>query len=188
MITLTPPTIEPVTLAEAKTAARIDGTVWDSIVTASIKAAREYAEHLTGRHFMQQVQRFELDAFPDADEVLSVYRPTAVAVSYWNGSTFAALATPAAFAWDSVDHGFSVAPALGTSWPTLADKAIGHRVRIDATVGATDAAAVPECAKTFVKAMVTVMVHDPSLTVQLVGETQPHLLRILDPINTYAKA
>ena len=41
---LTAPTAEPVTLADAKAAARLDGTQWDTIVTAAIVAAQQYPD------------------------------------------------------------------------------------------------------------------------------------------------
>ena len=60
MYTLTPPTVEPVTLDEAKLAARVDGAQWDDIITPAIASARQLAEQHTGRRFMSQVLRFEL--------------------------------------------------------------------------------------------------------------------------------
>lgn len=183
-ILLTPPTLEPVTVADAKVAARLDGAHWDAIVADAIAGARQVAEHQTGLHFMEQIWRVELTDWPAADQVLRFYRPTAVAVSYWNGSTWAEL-DAAAFVAPAQDRGFVLASALGTSWPTLGEVAAGPRVRVDVTVGATDTAAVPPAAVSFIKAMVAVLASDPTLTALDAMGTKPTLPRLLDPIRLY---
>jgi hypothetical protein len=184
MYTLTQPTLEPVTLAEAKLSARVDGSEWDDIISGAITAARQVAEQETGRRFMSQVVRFELTDWPDELDLFAVYRPTAVAVSYWDGSAWVALTSGTDYAWAPVDTGFSVVPPLSGSFPTLGEVAIGPLVRIDATVGATDAANVEGCVKTFIKALVTIMVHDPALTADTAASA---LLRgLLDPVRVYA--
>jgi uncharacterized phiE125 gp8 family phage protein len=181
---LTPPTAEPVSVSDAKLAARLDGSHWDAIVASAIAAARQVAEHQTGRQFMQQIWRVELEDWPAADQVLRFYRPTAVAVSYWDGAAFVALSA-SGFAWAAQDPGIVLAPALGTSWPTLGEVAVGHRVWVDVTVGATDPTAVPPAAASFVKAMVAVMASDPSLTAMDALASSAYLPRMLDPIRLY---
>jgi uncharacterized phiE125 gp8 family phage protein len=184
LILITPPTIEPVSVAEAKLAARLDGSHWDTIVAGAIAGAREVAEHQTGRKFMAQVIRLELVDWPTTADELPCYRPTAVAITYWNGSAWVALAG-GAFAWAAQDPGFVMAPALGTSWPTLGEVAVGPRVRVDATVGATDAADVPAAATGFIKAMVAVIAADPTLTVTDALASSAYLPRMLDPLRLY---
>jgi uncharacterized phiE125 gp8 family phage protein len=186
MLIITPLQSEPVTVEEAMAAARLDDAeTWTPIVAAHISAAREYCEHLAGRFLMQQTLRAELTDWPSAGQVLPVYRPSAVAVSYWNGSAFVVL-DPAAYAWDASGQGFEVAPALGTDWPELAEKAVGHRVRIDATAGAETSDQVPACAKLFIKALVVLMIDSPTLTAQRAVEANQYLVRILDPLRLYA--
>ena len=184
MYTLTNPTTEPVTLAEAKLAARVDGSDWDAIITAAIVAARQVAEQETGRRFISQTWRIELTDWPAEADVFPVYRPTAVAVSYWNGSGWTTLTDATQVAWGIVQGGFSVVPPLAGAFPTLVDVAVGPRVRIDVTSGEATAATVPECAKTFIKALVTVMLHDPALTAT--DAANPLLRSLLDPLRTYA--
>ena len=181
MYLLTAPTLEPVTVDEAKASARVDGPEWDDIIAGAIVSAREVAEQETGQRFIAQTWRTELADWPAAGDVFAVHRPSAVAVSYWDGSAFQTLS---GFAWAPVDGGFGVVPALASSFPTLGEIAIGPRVRIDATAGAATAADVRECVKTFIKALVTVMVHDPALSAH--DAAGPLLLRMLDPVRTYA--
>lgn len=181
---LTAPTAEPVSLADAKAAARLDGTQWDTIVTAAIVAAREVAEHQTGRLFMQQTWRIELEDWPAATDVLGIYRPTSLVVAYWDGSAWAVL-NALQYVWAVSGTGFVLVPAIGATWPDLGDVAAGPRVRVDVTVGAASAAAVPAAAVQFIKAMVAMIVADPTLSAKDAASENPYLPRILDPLRLY---
>jgi hypothetical protein len=181
---LTAPTIEPVTLEQAKIAARVDGPEWDDIITAAIVAARQVAEQETGQRFITQTWRIELADWPASTDIFAVYRPSAVAVSYWTGSAWVTLTNATQVAWGIVQGGFAVVPPLSGSFPALGDVAIGPRVRLDVTSGEPDASTVPECVKTFIKALVTVMVHDPAL--QASDAAGPLLRGLLDPVRTFA--
>lgn len=181
---LTPPTEEPVTLAEAKAAARISGTQFDTHIPGLITAARRVAEQETNRQFMEQVVRFELEDWPAADDVFKVYRPTSVAVQQWNGTTFVEL-DAAAFATANTRRGFVLVPALNSNWPTLPEVAAGPRVYVDATVGVADAADVDECVKLYIKAVVARWLRNPeSATLQQL-QPAPDLGSLLDPVRLY---
>jgi len=185
MYLLTPPTIEPVTTAEAAIAARISsGDALEPMLPGLIAAARQVAEQETGLQLMQQTQRIELTDWPCADRVLHVHRATAAAVSYWNGSAWVSL-TGSAFAFYPLHPGTGVAPAVGTSWPTLGTVAGGPRVRIDLTAGATDAAQVPECIKLFIKALVAHWVSHPEAATSKSIAEAPFLRCLLDPVRLW---
>jgi len=57
----TAPTVEPVTVEEAKVFCRIDTTDDDVLITSLIKAAREASEHYTGRAYITQTLKYVLD-------------------------------------------------------------------------------------------------------------------------------
>lgn len=63
---ITPPDIEPVTLAEAKAHLKVDTADDDALITALIAAARARAEWHTGRAFITQAWKLWLDAWPGA--------------------------------------------------------------------------------------------------------------------------
>lgn len=184
LLLITPPAAEPVSVAEAKLAARLDGDHWDTIVSPAIAAAREVAEHETGWRFMQQVVRLELDDWPLVTDRLPFFNPTSVAVSYWNGAAWLVL-DPAAYVWATYYPDIVLVPALNTSFPTLGEVAVGARVRVDVTIGAATSADVPAVAKKFINAMVSLMADDPTLTVMDALGSSVYLPRMLDPLRLY---
>lgn len=182
---LTAPALEPVTVAEAKAAARLDGSHWDAIVADAIKAARVVAEHQTGQHVMQQTWRTELPEWPAADELLPYLRPTTVVVQYWSTSSTWVTLSSGAYVVAPADPGIVLVPALNTSWPVLGDVAAGPRVRVDVTLGATDPAAAHPACRQFIKALVGLMVADPTLTAMDALASSAYLPRMLDPARLY---
>ncbi len=189
MYLLTPPTVEPVSVSQAKAALRIDDTRFDALLPGLISSARAVAEQETGRQLVNQTWRAELADWPAATDVIPVYRATAAAVTYWNGSAWATLAGSGyVFAPDAVTgNGTCLAPALGTSWPTLGDIALGPRVRIDLTAGVADgqASTVPAGIQTFIVALVGQLIQSPELTAQQAVQAHPLLARLLDPWRLY---
>lgn len=60
----TAPTVEPITLAEAKQHLRIDYSDHDAMITRLIQVAREYVENRTGRQLVTATLTLNLDRFP----------------------------------------------------------------------------------------------------------------------------
>jgi hypothetical protein len=67
---ITPPAIEPVTVEEAKLAARIDYDVEDALVAMWIQSGRELAEGFQRRAYIRQTVEVSYDAFPRSPFVL----------------------------------------------------------------------------------------------------------------------
>ena len=152
--------LEPVTLAEAALAARVDGPELDAFILGAITSARESAEQITGRAYRPQVKRESLVDWPT--KPIAVHAATACAVSYWSGSAWVTLAE-AAYVFVPADSGSGtvLAPALGTSWPTLGAIAAGPRVRIDLTAGPASPVDVREAVKLYIKASVAAWIKSP---------------------------
>lgn len=71
---VTAPTIEPLTLAEAKVHLRVTGTDEDALITRLISAARRQIEAIIRRKLITQHWRVYFDAFPGQCWVSSRYR------------------------------------------------------------------------------------------------------------------
>jgi hypothetical protein len=74
---------------------------------------------------------------------------------------------------------------IGTSWPTLGEKAVGARVRIDLTAGVDDASEVPECVRLYIKALVAYWIDSPAAAGPANREEAPFLSALLDPVRVY---
>ena len=64
---ITPPIIEPVSLAEAKLHLRVDDNDDDELITAIITAAREHVEDITRRCILTQTWDYTLEEWPCSD-------------------------------------------------------------------------------------------------------------------------
>lgn len=85
--TLTPPTVEPVTLAEAKAHCRVDTSTDDAYISSLITAAREWCEAYCDETFVHTQYRMTLDQFPREIELprppmASSGTVTAVSITY----------------------------------------------------------------------------------------------------------
>jgi uncharacterized phiE125 gp8 family phage protein len=139
---ITAPSTEPVTLAEVKANARVDGTEFDSMITLLIQMAREYAESETGRAFITQTWELVIDAFPEKEikiEKLPISSITYLKYYDENG-TLQTLDSDDYVLDANVLPGW-VLPAYNTTWPTTYDVANAVIVRFVAGYGA--AADVP---------------------------------------------
>lgn len=143
--TITEPAGEPVTSAEVKASARIDGSEFDSEIALLIAAVRQDAEHRLGRRLLTQTVELVLDAFPAAEIDLRLPGvQSIVSVKYLDAAGVEQ--TMAGTTYSLVDQGAEVSPtwllpANGTSWPATIDAANAVRVRF--LVGYGDAADVP---------------------------------------------
>lgn len=178
---LTAPTVEPVTLDQVKFAARLTGsTAFDAMLPVYMQAAREIAEMETGTRWMQQQWRFECYDWPMTCDVIEINRPTAVAISYWSTALSWVAMEPGTFVWADSDPGVVVVALAGQAWPTLGDVAVGPRVRIDVTCGATDVSTVPAAIKTFIMAMVAYWIENPQAYTDKSHVATPAALSLLD--------
>lgn len=82
---VTPPSVEPVTLAEAKIHLRVDVADDDLLITNLITAARLHAENVCRRAFVTQQYGLYLDSFPlyATSGVVNGYVPLDQSLSAW---------------------------------------------------------------------------------------------------------
>jgi uncharacterized phiE125 gp8 family phage protein len=139
---VTPPTSEPITLAEAKSHLRLEGAEDDAYVAALIKAARRHVEETCWRGLVTQTREAVLEGFPYGPLELSGGNLGAVlSVAYVDAAGAQQTLRSDTYSADSVSAPGRLLLAYGQSWPST--RCQWDAVRVRYTVGwAVDA--VPE--------------------------------------------
>ncbi len=119
----TPPALEPVSLAEAKTHCRIDGSDDDDYLAGLITAARVYLEEVMRRAFLTQTWRASLDAWPDDSEITLPRAPlqSVISIVYKDSSgAQTTLAETDDYLVDTDSEPGRIVPAVNKNWPETA--------------------------------------------------------------------
>ena len=154
LVTLTPPAVEPVLLADLKTFLRIDSgdTTNDTLLTSLNTAARVWAEAYTRRRFITQTLRLLADSFTypvsysfDATQTIKLPCPPVQSITtlqYFdaNGNTVI-LNQGVDYIVDLQSNPARLTPPFGSSWPYA--RVIPNAVQITYVSGYGDAGTVP---------------------------------------------
>lgn len=138
---ITPPTVEPLSLADAKLHLKVDGAEDDALIGQMIAAARQRCEHALGRALLQQVWECVLPAFPAGrlfigkPQVLEV-----VHVKYLDAAGVEQTLAPAAYTLDAESSSGAgwLVPVDG--WPATSET-LPNAVRVRFLAGYGAAAA-----------------------------------------------
>lgn len=127
---ITPLATEPVTLVEAKAHLRVVVTDDDTLITAQISAAREFAEHYTGRALAPQTLELALDTFPaDGIELIRSPVTSITSIKYMDADGVEQTLATADYSLNDYGVTASVEPAADTEWPETQDVANAVKVR-----------------------------------------------------------
>ena len=121
---ITAPTLEPITLAEAKTHLVVDSSVTadDTYITALIQVAREYAENYTRRSFVQRTLEMTLPDFAGYQtEICLPYPPlqSITSVKYLDADGVLTTISSADYQVDTYSIPGRLKPAYLDSWPVV---------------------------------------------------------------------
>jgi uncharacterized phiE125 gp8 family phage protein len=139
---ITPPAIEPVSLAEAKAHLRVDGDDEDALIAATVSAARLHVEQATRRALIAQGWRIWMDAWPVSRVVELPLAPliSVDAVSVFDAAGDAEELDPATYEVDTV----SVPGRIRLKGSPPAPEREMNGIAIDVTAGyGEEAGAVP---------------------------------------------
>ncbi|HLO63163.1 MAG TPA: head-tail connector protein [Azonexus sp.] len=139
------PSEEPVSLGEAKYHCRVDGTDDDLLIGALIAAARELAEHETGRALCTQTRELVLDVFPEAFVLRGAPVQSLTSVTYLDVAGVERTLNPADTLLDKDNEPGYLVPAYGKGWPDTFP--VPNAVRVRYVCGYGAAAAVPVAIK-----------------------------------------
>lgn len=155
---VTPPTEEPVSLAEAKAHLRVDGSDEDALIASLISAARSMCEDLAGRAFVTQTLCAYPDGFPDCGGAIKVPRPmlqSITSVEYYDVDGALQTLATTVYEADAIAEPGEVVLLPGQTWPDVQAER-RNAVRITYVAGYGNAAAVDARAK---QAMLMLIAH-----------------------------
>ncbi len=153
---ITGPAAEPVTLTEAKSQCRVDGTTEDTFITALIVAAREAAEGVLQRALINQTWELVLDAWPAGDRI-ELPRPplsSVTSIKYTDIDAVEHTMSSSDYLVDTDSEPGKIVLKWSASWPSVTlREAAAIRVRFVAGYGSA-AAAVPAKVKQAIQLLV----------------------------------
>lgn len=136
---LTPPAVEPVTLAEAKQHLRIEGTSDDALINTLIVAARLLAELWTGRSLITQTWLMRRDEAP-ASNFVRLPKAPLQAVSFikaYDDADGATVFAASNYFVDTLSAPSRVILRQGAAWPDIGRTASGFEIQFIAGYGPT---------------------------------------------------
>lgn len=151
----------PVSLAEARLAARIDTTDLDGHVAELLAAAVEQAEHDTDRQLSTATYRLTLDAWPAV--AIELPRPPLVSVEsieYYDQAGVLRTLAADQYTVDTAPRLGRVLLAPGAAWPGVQTRADAIRIAYTAGYGTADQ--VPAGLKVAIKKLVSHWFHQPA--------------------------
>lgn len=152
---ITGPTVEPISLDEAKAHCRVEHADEDALLTSMVKAARRLAEARLNRALISQVWELTLDSFPEAEVRLE--KPTVLGVTsvkYLDPDGVEQTMDSADYVLDSALSPGWVFPV--DEWPETYDGANAVKIRFTAGYGAA-ASDVPEDIKAWILMQLTTL-------------------------------
>lgn len=189
---ITGPTEEPISLQEAKLHLRVIADVADvaahpedAAISAMIAAARQSAEHITGRAMMPQTWELALDEFEP-----SIYLPkpplvSVTSVKYLDDDGVSQTLDPAVYFVDDYGIPAKLTPAYGESWPSTRRQANAVMIRYQA--GYANAAAVPQEIKAWMLLKIGMLyANRESVAVGVSVAEVPHVDRLLDSCRVWS--
>lgn len=133
-VLVSPPAVEPITLAEAKAHLRVTHSAEDDLIDGLITAARQHAEEYTKRAFITQTWEVTLDAFPTGQ--IRLPRPPlqeVAEVAYTDGNGDEQ--TVASFTTRPHPVAPAIYPLYAAEWPIALDDVGAVRVTFTAGYG-----------------------------------------------------
>jgi uncharacterized phiE125 gp8 family phage protein len=149
----TEPTIEPITLTEAKLHLRVDGTDDDALITSLIKAARQLCEEYQNRAYITQTITWKLDGFPCEFTVPRPKLQSVTSIKYIDANGTQQTLVSSIYDVDIYSEPARIVLAYGQVWPLLRGDINSVEVIFKAGYGDT-ADKVPDRIKAAIKLLI----------------------------------
>lgn len=146
---ITEPTLEPVTLTEAKLHCRVDHNTEDLLISSLITAARQYCERVQGRAYITQTLEVTMDDYP-ASDIVKLPRPplqSVTSIKYTDEDGTESTMSASSYIVDDDSLPGRISLKSGYSWPsTVLQEIGGFKIRYVAGYGSA-ASSVPQYIK-----------------------------------------
>lgn len=141
LILITPPDVEPVTLAEAKSHLRVDTTADDTLISTYIAVARDYVERTCRPRLalLTQTWRYLADEWPESDTIELRPYPlkTVKSITYTSSAGVTTTFAATNYVVDTSSQPGRVRLKSTVSWPsTTLQELNGLAIEFDAGFGA----------------------------------------------------
>lgn len=145
LVVTTPPIVDPVSLAEFKEHARIDGNHEDGNIRLLLSAARRLLEADTQRAFYTQTLTLRLDYFPVTILLERCPVQSITSVKYYDSSNALQTLSTSVYQSDLFCEPALILPTSGQTWPTTYDRL--NSVEVAFVAGYSSLSAIPSEAK-----------------------------------------
>lgn len=180
-------TVEPVDIDSAKSFLRVDTADDDFLIATFITAARQYVENKLERTLCNTTWRLTLDAFPDGNDPIILYRPpissatTNVAITYTDANGNSTTLASSNYQVDFRSEPGRIYPGYGQTWPFPRD--IPNAVTITYVAGYGNSVdSVPAGIRAYMLRVIAEMYENREMTVVgTIASAYPHLDGMLDP-------
>lgn len=143
----TPPSTEPITLAEAKAQLRVESDFTDDDVwiTSAITVVREQVEALTNRALMPQSLELAISEFEDVMQLPKPPFTSLASIQYYDEDNSIQTLASTVYTLNDFVEPAEIALAYEQTWPTVYDRP--DAIRIAFSAGYANEAAVPASIK-----------------------------------------
>lgn len=137
------PAAEPVSLTEAKTYLRVDGSAEDSLITSLLLTARTEVEQICRRKLITQTVRCDIREWEQ--EIQLPFPPLAsvTTVKYYDGSNVLQTLSSSYYVVETLSDVGMISLAYGYTWPTVYERPYPIQITYQAGYG-SGATHVPE--------------------------------------------
>lgn len=154
LIVVTNPTLEPVSVDEAKAHLRVDTASEDDLIKGWIAAARRWCETYTNRRFINTTIRYTLDAFSDEMEIPVSPLASVSSITYTDVDGASQTLSASVYQVDTYSQPGRVVLAYNQTWPLIRSEVV-NPVQINAVVGY---GATPDSVPDGIKAAIKLLV------------------------------
>lgn len=152
---VTGPTLEPITIPEAKLHARISHTSEDGLLNSYIKTARETAEEYMSRGIYTQTWKLTLMAWADVIWLPRAAPLQSATVAYYDANNALQTLSTSIYDVDTVSRPGRIVRKANQNWPELASDRQSGKIEITYIIGWTTVALIPERIKHGIRMFVT---------------------------------